>query len=149
MMPTTSTSIFSRNGLAAIGICCVLASLGCQSDEQSVVDVQGRVTYQGQAVSTGTISFSPKSAGVGTAQRPATAVLGADGTYRLKAFRNRFGMPPGEYAVSVLSYQGSMLDPSSLKYLVPKKFSETGTSGLLANVPESHTGLLELNFDIK
>ena len=139
-----------RNWLATAGICCALLQLGCQSDEQAVVEVQGRVTYQGQPVSTGTISFSPKSAtGMGSAQRPATAVLDANGAYRLKAFRSRFGMPPGEYAVSVLSYEGSMLDQSSVKYLVPKKFSEGGTSGLLAEVPESHSGPLELNFDIQ
>jgi hypothetical protein len=138
-----------RKNLATGLLFCALSSLGCQSNEQNVVDVQGRVTYQGQPASTGTISFSPKSAAIGATQRPATAVLDANGTYRLKAFRSRFGMPPGEYTVSILSYKGSMLDPSSLKYLIPKKFSELGTSGLLATVPEGHSGTLELNFDLK
>jgi hypothetical protein len=86
---------------------------------------------------------------MGATQRPATAVLEADGTYRLKAFRSRFGMPPGDYAVTVLSYEGSMLDPASLKYLVPKKFSESKSSGLVANVPDKHSGTLELNFEMR
>lgn len=127
----------------------LLPSIGCQNDDPEVVDVQGRVTYQGQPVSAGTIRFAPQIAEVGSTQRPATAVLDTDGTYRLKAFRSRFGMPPGEYLVSVLSYEGSMMDPKTVKYLVPKKFAESHSSGLTATVPEGHSGPMKLDFDIK
>lgn len=148
---TSNTAEYSnwlfRTGFGAAVTCVAFSLLGCGS-EKEVVDVQGRVTYQGQPVSTGTISFSPKSISQGASQRPATAALETDGTYRLKAYRNQFGMPPGEYVVSVLSYEGSVMEPSKLKYLVPKKYSEGGTSGLIATVPESHAGTLNLDFDI-
>lgn len=149
MITTANSQLRVRAGLSVALTLSVLVCLGCQSGEKDVVDVQGRVTYQGQPVSAGTISFSPKSVTQGATQRPATAVLETDGTYRLKAYRNQFGMPPGEYAVSVLSYQGSMLDPSTVKYLVPKKFSESGTSGLVATIPESHPGGLQIDFNIQ
>ena len=148
IMPIANSNWLIRNVLAITCIFCALAFFGCQSNEQNVMEVQGRVNYQGQPVSTGTISFSPKSAAVGTAQRPATAVLEPNGTYRLKAFRSRFGMPPGEYAVSVLSYEGSMMEKEKIKYLVPKKYSDTLTSGLTATVPNDQSGTLEVNFDI-
>jgi hypothetical protein len=149
MTNTANSNGLFRSGLAGAFTCCALAIFGCQNGEKDVVDVQGCVTYQGRPVSIGTMSFSPKSIAVGASQRPATAVLDAEGTYRLKAFRSQFGMPPGDYLVSVLSYEGSMLDPTTVKYLVPKKFSDSGTSGLVATVPESHSGTLKIDFDIK
>jgi len=148
-MSQFASQIQFRRGLLSVSFAVALACLGCQSNEPEVVEVQGRVTYQGQPVTTGTISFSPQTVDMGAPQRPATAVLDADGSYRLKAFRSRFGMPPGEYAVSVLSYEGSMLEPKTVKYLIPKKFSVSGTSGLVATVPDDHAGILELNFDIQ
>lgn len=122
---------------------------GCKGDAPEVVDVRGRVTYKGQPVTSGTIRFTPTLVEVGNAKsRPVTAVLDSDGTYRLKSFRTRFGMAPGDYAVSILSYEGSMLAPNTVRYLVPKQYAETRTSGLKASIPDSHTGVLELNFDV-
>jgi hypothetical protein len=80
--------------------------------------------------------------------RPVTAVLDGDGAFRMKAFRSRFGMSPGDYAGSILSYEGSMMEPEKVKYIVPKKYADTRSSGLTATVPDDHSGTLELNFDI-
>lgn len=137
----------SAAALLMVAICCAFLCASCSKKDPAVVEIHGRVTYLGKPVSPGTISFSPQNVQMGATQRPATAVLDANGTYRIKAFRDRYGMPPGEYAVSVLSYNGSMLD-STVEYLVPQKFANSSTSGLLAKVPEDYSGVLELNFDI-
>jgi hypothetical protein len=126
-----------------------LAAIGCNNSQEDVVDVRGRVTYKGQPVTTGTVRFTPTQVAMGEASsRPVTAVLDSDGAYRMKAFRSRFGMSPGDYAVSILSFEGSMMEPETVKYLVPKKYSDTRTSGLTATVPVDQSGTLELNFDI-
>jgi hypothetical protein len=126
-----------------------LAMFGCNGSQENVVDVRGRVTYKGQPVTTGTVRFTPTHMAMGEASsRPVTAVLDGDGSYRMKAYRSRFGMSPGDYAVSILSYEGSMMEPEKVKYIVPKKYADTRTSGLTATIPQDQSGSLELNFDI-
>src|SRR5262245_11787782 len=105
------------------GVFSIMILHGCTHDQENVVDVRGRVTYKGQPVTTGTVRFTPIQVEVGSASsRPVTAVLDNEGSYRMKAFRSRFGMSPGDYAVSILSYEGSMMEPEKVKYVVPKKY---------------------------
>jgi hypothetical protein len=133
----------------AAAVCVSLTLIvGCGGSDRELVDVQGRVTYQGKPVAKAVLGFSPTEVSMGASQRPATAITGDDGIYRLKAFRDQFGMPPGDYRVSVLCYEGSMAEPATVRYLVPKKYSDADTSGLVAQVPQERKGTLEINFDI-
>jgi len=125
-----------------------MSTLGCGGSDRELVDVQGRVTYQGKPMAGALLGFTPTEVGMGASQRPATAVTGEDGVYRLKAYRGEFGMPPGRYRVSVLCYEGSMAEPETVRYLIPKKYSNADTSGLTADVPQERTGTLELDFEI-
>lgn len=130
----------------------LLASLillsGCNGSDRELIDVQGKVTYQAKPVAGAVLSFVPSDVGMGVTQRPATAITDSEGVYRLKAYRDEFGMPPGTYRVSVLCYEGSMAAPESVRYLVPKEFSDAETSGLVAEIPQHRSRPLELNFDI-
>lgn len=121
---------------------------GCGDTGRELIDVQGRVTYQGQPVVRAVLGFSPVDVGIGGSQRPAVAITDEDGVYRLKAFRGEFGMPPGSYRVSILCYEGSMAEPETVRYLVPKKYSDTTTSGLTAEIPPYSERPLELDFNL-
>jgi hypothetical protein len=131
-----------------IPLAALLLVAGCGGSDRELIDVQGRVTYQGNPVAGAVLGFSPTDVAMGGTQRPATAITDDEGIYRLKAFRDEFGMPPGTYRVSVLCYEGSMAEPETVRYIVPQEFSDAETSGLVAEIPESRSRPLELNFDI-
>lgn len=121
---------------------------GCSGGDRELIDVQGKITFQGKPVVGAVLSFVPSDVGMGVTQRPATAITDSEGVYRLKAYRDEFGMPPGTYRVSVLCYEGSMADPESVRYLVPQEYSKAETSGLVAEIPQHRSRPFELNFAI-
>ncbi|MCO6044673.1 carboxypeptidase-like regulatory domain-containing protein [Aeoliella sp. ICT_H6.2] len=127
---------------------CVVVT-GCGKQQRELTFVEGRVTYQGSPVAGGTVRFTPEEVAIGAAQRPATSVTDAEGRYRVKAYRDQAGIPPGDYLVSVMWYEGSMADPASVRHLIPEKYSDASTSGLSASVPKEIRGALKLDFDLK
>lgn len=135
--------------LAALAAAPFLITIaGCGDAGRELIDVQGRVTHQGQPVVHAVLGFSPVDVGIGVSQRPAVAITDNDGVYRLKAYRGEFGMPPGTYRVSILCYEGSMAEPETVRYLVPKKYSDTTTSGLTAEIPPQSERPLEIDFNL-
>ena len=113
-----------RAALAAL----MLAGLGCSSGEGPIT-VHGKVTFQGQPVSEGTVQFNDEKTG-----RGAEAELRPDGSYETT-------LPAGEYTVlivppllSVESKTGPP-DPQFKKVRnIPNKYRSTVTSGLTATV---------------
>ncbi|WP_425401014.1 carboxypeptidase-like regulatory domain-containing protein [Aeoliella sp.] len=122
---------------------------GCGKQDRGLTYVEGRVTYNGSPVTGATVRFTPESVSIGTGQRPATSITDSDGCYRVKAYRDQAGMPPGDYLVSVMWYEGSMADPESVRHLIPEKYNDARTSGLTASVPKEIRGAVKLNFDLK
>src|SRR5688572_3580178 len=106
----------------------ILCSTGCWQSGPPVVEVRGTVTYRGEPVPHGSITFVPVATS-GEVLRPATGMLSEDGSYEMQAFPGRSGTRPGEYRVSVLSYTGSFMD-GTVKYIVPQQYSNPQTSGL-------------------
>jgi hemoglobin len=74
--------------------------------------VQGHVTFQGQPVGDGTITFVKNAIKV-------QGVLAADGTYAVE------GLQPGEYAVGIQGVQANA---------VPAKYGDAGKSGLAVTI---------------
>jgi hypothetical protein len=121
-----------------------LASLafGCGPSEPPTpptVPVRGKVTYQGQPVPKGTVTYQP------TSGRPASGEIQPDGTYQLSTFGSKDGAVAGTYKIIIIANSG---DPSKMpstpgyvppKDLVPKKYSSLETSGLEMTVSEDKT----------
>lgn len=104
-----------------------MASLaGCGGDGGATID--GKVTYQGQPVTSGLINFSAPG------KRPIGAPLQPDGSYQLV-------LSPGEYQVRVDSpaplpagwKEGDPL-PSDKDRPVPAKYANFDSSGLTATI---------------
>ena len=110
---------------------------GCGDGEDPhppTVPVQGKVTYQGQPVPKGTITFQPPGG------RPAVGEIQPDGTYSLSTFGQKDGAILGTHQVMIVANTG---DPTKMpstpgyvvpKDLVPQKYSSVETSGLEAVV---------------
>lgn len=150
-------SVSSRQWLpfAVLFTSCVV--LGCDSGEAppKTVPVAGRVTFQGQPLSTGSITFALVDKGAETAdvlRRPATGAIKPDGTYSLGTFATGDGAIPGDYQVMVVSYKNDPTDEeiaagATYESAIPEKFTTARTSQLRATIPEE--GPVEINFDLK
>jgi hypothetical protein len=113
----------------------VLAALvlfaGCGRTD-GTYDLRGKVTYQGQPVTHGTVMFNPTSAG----SPPVLGRIGSDGTYQVRA-------APGEYKVlvTVMTEVDPNLEPDAPGYtpsksLIPARYSNPLATPLQAIVTE-------------
>ena len=119
--------------------------LGC-SPSEPLGQVEGRVTFQGQPVTEGTINFSSAS-GAG-----AESALGADGKYAVSTPVG--GLPPGEYAVTIVpALYLDKSDPHTPPVMeekkapnIPEKYRRIGGSPLRWTVV---AGKNKADFDMK
>ncbi|MBI3465935.1 MAG: carboxypeptidase regulatory-like domain-containing protein [Planctomycetes bacterium] len=120
---------------------------GCGEPSQPVGDVYGKVTYRGQPVASGSISFQNAEIGYG-----ADAKLGSGGEYHFETLEG--GLPLGNYKVTVMpEMELDASDPKTPPVMkdkpapnIPKKYRLPRTSDLTAAVKEGEN---ELNFDMK
>jgi hypothetical protein len=135
----------------ALGLSSILAGFlgGCGSEYDAhplTVPVQGKVTYNGEPVPKGTITFQPDGG------RPAVGEIQPDGTYRLSTFGEKDGAIPGTHKVMIIANTGDPTKmPSSPGYvppkdLVPKKYGDLATSNLEATVTKDKKSY---DFDLK
>jgi hypothetical protein len=118
--------------------CCsfVLIALLAGCGDSSIGKVSGKVTFRGQPVSEGRISFTSKAEGGGGAD----ATLNTDGTYRIVT--DDGGLKVGEYEVTVFpAIIHDTSDPHTPPVGVekpadniPKKYWNPKTSGFTATV---------------
>jgi hypothetical protein len=138
-----------RWGATTIAALLIGATSGCTEtiDRPKTVPVQGKVTYKGEAVPKGSITFQPDQG------QPSVADIQPDGTYRLSTFGQGDGAVPGHYRVFVIA---NTADPTKMpgsspgwtppKDLVPPKYNKAETSGLETTVNEDKK---EYNFDLQ
>jgi hypothetical protein len=109
-----------------------LIALGCRSADRPIA-VGGKVTFQGEAVTEGTVQFNDDKTGRGT-----EVDLGPDGSYQAR-------LPAGVYTVIILPPQmmeskSGPPDPQFKKVAnIPNKYRSTRTSGLTAAVSADTT----------
>jgi hypothetical protein len=136
---------FTRFGLVSLFI--ALAMTGCGPSGAPVGQVAGKVTFNGQPVTEGTVSFyNEKSA------YAAEGLLGADGSYQIKT--DQGGLPVGEYVVSISPpMELGAPDPRTPQTYVekdvaniPKKYRDRSKPVLKATVTE---GKNEHNFNLE
>jgi hypothetical protein len=113
------------------------SSPGCgeKSKFPETLPVSGKVTYKGQPVTKGTVTFQPDKG------QAATGAIEPDGTYRLSTFAEKDGALPGHHKVMIIANDAdpTLMPGSSPGYkppkdLIPKKYGALETSGLEAVV---------------
>ena len=112
----------------------------------------GKVSYNGQPVTTGTVMFQPVKPAAGLPLRPATGPLRSDGSFAMSSFETDDGVVPGEYRVSIMSLISGPTpeQPNAPKvWGVPEKYTNPVRSGLTATIPADAEGAIELNFPLK
>ena len=137
---------------------------GCSNSSQlPTYRVTGTVTLQGKPVAGAAITFVP----TGQEGEAASAITDSEGKYALTTWQAGDGARPGEYRVKVSKQEQIAVDPSKMvknlsieeeqkiyveskkpappaKRLIPSKFENEQTSGLVHKVEEKPT-----TFDIK
>jgi Carboxypeptidase regulatory-like domain len=137
---------------------------GCSnSSRPPTYPVTGTVTLQGKPVAGAAITFVP----TGNEGEAASAITDSEGKYALTTWEAGDGARPGEYRVKVSKQEQQTVDPSKMvqnlsieeeqkiyveskrppppaKSLIPSKFENEQTSGLIHQVEEKPTA-----FDIK
>jgi len=132
--------------LAGLGL---LPLLGCGEDDEigQRYAVNGVVTYNGEPVPNGSVSFSTEAPG----GRSGSADIKPDGSYSATTLTPGDGLLPGKYKVAVNSVEIDMKDvvgkPAGLyrtdlikkapkKRNVPKKYESPATSGITVDVKQ-------------
>jgi hypothetical protein len=135
--------------------------IGCgDASRPKLGKVSGKVTYNGQPVTKGVVSFVPSGGPGAQTGQGATGEIGPDGSYTLTTFENGDGAVLGEHTVLVIAREedpaikghgmpipdakGQMkIKPAKL--LVPEKYATPATSPLHYTVQEgSHRYTIEL-----
>jgi hypothetical protein len=124
-----------------------LALTACGSTGPGMAQVSGKVTYNGNPVTKGTVSFQSTTPD----GRNATGMIDPDGSYRLQTENPGDGALVGDYIVVISARDNPILDyipktPVAPKLLVPAKFENPATSGLKATVK---SGSNPIDFPLK
>jgi hypothetical protein len=104
---------------------------GCGSDGFDMESVRGRVTLNGEPITTGTVSFRPDPAKGNTSLHHPTGPIDPEGNYQLFT-AGKPGAPTGWYKVLVFADANAKpsktAHPLPPRWLVPEKYTrEAGT----------------------
>jgi hypothetical protein len=100
-----------------------------------MASVYGKVTYKGQPVTKGSVTFQATT----PEGRNATGQIDPEGNYTLQTENPGDGALLGDYVVTIYAHDEPVLDytpkkPIPPKLLVPAKYEKPETSGLKATV---------------
>ena len=119
-------------------VCC-----GCQRAPDYTGKVRGRVTFNGNPLSSGKVISSPTTGG-----RGATGAIQSDGTFVLKTIGQEDGVAPGAHRLVVLAFEGSddaNTNPEAdRRPLIPARYSDPNRSGLTLDVVAGESREIEL-----
>lgn len=124
-----------------------IIAAGCtKSDNPKTYPVSGKVTYKGQAVSSGIVLLTPAENG-----HAATGNLEKDGTFYLTTFQKADGAVPGKYQVAVQAFPAEGAGLPGAEFAgkpppVPLKYMSAQSSGLTAEIK---AGDNHLEFSLK
>ena len=98
---------------ATFGAVCLAAIAllvaGCSGGQQPTAPVSGKVTHNGEAVTSGIISFSPIAAD-GEGVKAASGVVQSDGSYTLTTYAENDGAVIGKHRVLYSPAGGTLTD---------------------------------------
>jgi len=147
-MNCTIRPMFSFSLLVSAGF--LVALLGCSGGSHPTAKVGGKVTHDGQPVTSGSLTFAPVA---GTVGKPAAGVVKGDGTYTLATYAPEDGAAVGRHKVI---YSPAAADSSQQQVPVePGKHDEKPAapvpfSGLVPKEPEVEVkaGSNEINIEL-
>ena len=145
--PAYRPGLGRRVRIGSFGIV-ALIPLACGRTGPEMASVSGKVTYKGQPITQGTISFQP----VDPDGRIATGTIGPDGSYSLQTEEPGDGALLGQYRVGIAARgEEQVLDyipakPVKPKSQIPLQYENPETSGLTATVK---SGRNNFPFDLK
>jgi hypothetical protein len=125
-----------------------ISLVGCGSDDSGLLPVSGQVFYDGQPLTTGTVSLHPTEA---TGHVP-TGVINAEGRYTLST-NYQPGAPPGQYRVVVHATEPIVPIPGKAhpglpKSLIPARYNQSSTSPLDVEVkPDAPADAYDLRLE--
>jgi hypothetical protein len=126
------------NSWCAVAVAIVTVS-GCSgSNLPPVGQVGGVVTLDGQPLTKGHVQFMPDSS-KGTKGRMAVGLIGADGRFKLTAFKPGDGALVGFHKVVIICEEDMpafdpKVAPPPPKSLIPVRYTDANTSGFTAEV---------------
>ncbi len=109
----------------------------CNQDKPKLVTVNGKITFNGQPLTAGSINFHPALTNTFTKDNP-SSILQEDGSFNMKTFPYGDGVSPGEYKITLAPQLATRISLPNLAY--PEKTTAKIT------VPE--TGLENFILDI-
>jgi hypothetical protein len=131
----------------------VVSAIGCGRSGPQVELVVGKVLLDGKPVENATVGFAPVTPGAGL---PAAGTTDGQGVFRLTTFgggKAEKGAAVGDYIVTVTKteaigeyptyVEGGPVPPPfnpKLRYVVPRAYAESATSGLRATVKRGLNG---------
>jgi hypothetical protein len=129
----------TRQSLLAVTLIALAGATGC-GESSNEVAVEGRVTYRGAPLETGSLTFFPSKG------RPVSASLAEEGEYEL-------ALPPGQYTVTVNVgpdlppgfREGDPVPPP--KIVLPPEYTTRAKSRLTAAVRQGDEQ--PINFELK
>lgn len=106
----------------------LVVSVGCNDGLPRRVPVSGKVTIDGEPLTSGSIRFKPSEG------RVATGSIGSDGSYLLSTYEPGDGCVPGTYCVTVHAFED--LSDTTRRWLAPKNYAMPKSSGLTATIDQ-------------
>jgi hypothetical protein len=141
-----------RNLQLFITILTLLVLVGCGDGKLATVKVTGKVTLDGEPLAGASITFTPKTTGVG---HPGYATTDASGIYKLQTSQGAAdaGTTPGDYLVAIRKVE---VDPDApppepgyspkTRSVIPTRYAQPTTSELTATVENKRSN--EFNFEL-
>ena len=121
----------------SLTITVILFITACNQDKPKLVKVNGKLTFNGQPLTAGSINFHPASTNTFTKDNP-SSILQEDGSFNMKTFPYGDGVSPGEYKITLAPQLASRISLPNLAY--PEKTNakitvpETGLENFILDV---------------
>lgn len=125
----------------AVVPCLIIVATGCNSSTSPIPlsMVKGNVKFKGANLAKGTVTFMPVT-GTNTSSGEI-----ANGSYSMSTFTKGDGVPPGEYSVSITSWEKLPGMGEEGVPAIPKKYFDSKQSGLTAKVTEQRSQTIDFD----
>jgi len=145
---------FPQISFPVIALALLLFAPGCGKSKYEIVKVQGTVSYQGQPLKQGDISFIPVQVEGDGLRRMAVSAINDQGEYVLNSFKPGDGVIPGEYKVIIVSRDKASTEASdaeiaALKWHAPKVYADVATTPLKATISRDAPQPIVIDFALE
>jgi hypothetical protein len=132
-------------GIVAIGALSLAAVAGCgrPSYQLDTAPVKGKVTIDGQPLSSGYVTF------VVSRGRASSAEIQPDGSFEMSTYEKGDGAQVGTHPVVVTPVPPDEYQAGPKPIPVPERYSRSGTSGFTAEVKPGEDTFIELKLTTK